>query len=121
MIGSLIALEHRRQTGRGQHVDLSIQEATSRGLYQITGSWDMTGRNLPRDARPNVGEGNLSWTWRCRDGYVIWVVPIGPGSVQRLSGLFAWLNECGEGHELQSIDWEHLQVEEITAKTTGNT
>ena len=114
VIGSLIALEHRRQTGRGQHVDLSIQEATSRGLYQITGSWDMTGRNLPRDARPNVGEGNLSWTWRCRDGYVIWVVPIGPGSVKRLSGLFAWLNEFGEGQELQSIDWEHLQVEEIT-------
>ena len=114
VIGSLIALEHRRQTGRGQHVDLSIQEATSRGLYQITGSWDMTGRNLPRDARPNVGEGNLSWTWQCRDGYVIWVVPIGPGAVKRLSGLFAWLNELGEGHELQSIDWENLQLEQIT-------
>ena len=113
-IGALVALTQRARTGRGQHVDLSIQEATSRGLYQITGSWDMTGRNLPRDARPNVGEGNLSWTWRCRDGYVIWVAPIGPGSVKRLSGMFAWLNELGEGHELQSIDWENLQLGQIT-------
>ena len=54
-IGALIALTQRARTGRGQHVDLSIQEATSRGLYQITGSWDMTGRNLARGERPTVG------------------------------------------------------------------
>ena len=41
-IGALIALTQRSRTGRGQHVDLSIQEAASRGLYQVTGSWDMT-------------------------------------------------------------------------------
>ena len=79
VIGALIALVQRRRTGRGQHVDLSIQEATARGLYQVTGSWDMTRRNLSREYRPSVGGGQLPWTWRCRDGYVIWVCPVGPG------------------------------------------
>ncbi len=114
VIGALIALVQRRRTGRGQHVDLSIQEATARGLYQVTGSWDMTRRNLSREYRPSVGGGQLPWTWRCRDGYVIWVCPVGPGSRQRLSGLFAWLDEIGDGRELQSVDWENLQLEEMS-------
>ncbi len=115
-IGALIALTHRRQTGRGQHIDLSIQEATSRGLYQITGSWDMTGRNLPREERPNVGGAELPWTWRCRDGYVTWLCAVGPGANQRLSGLFHWLDEIGEGHDLKSVDWENLPLDQMTAE-----
>jgi crotonobetainyl-CoA:carnitine CoA-transferase CaiB-like acyl-CoA transferase len=114
-IGALIALTQRHGTGRGQHVDLSIQEATARGLYQITGSWDMTHRNLPRDYRPSVGDGKLSWTWRCRDGYVIWLSPVGPGSARRLDGFLKWLEEIDEGAELRSIDWEHLDPEEMSA------
>ncbi|MYD53423.1 MAG: CoA transferase [Chloroflexi bacterium] len=114
VIGALIALTQRHLTGRGQHVDLSIQEATSRGLYQITGSWDMTGRNLDRRERPTVGGADLPWTWECRDGHVIWLCPAGQGSMQRLSGLFDWLDEIGEGGELRSVDWEHLPLEEMT-------
>jgi len=116
VIGALIALTQRQRTGRGQHVDLSIQEATSRGLYQITGSWDMTGRNLDRRERPTVGGAELPWTWECRDGHVIWLCPAGPGSTQRLSGFLDWLDEIGEGQELQAVDWEHLPVEEMTAE-----
>lgn len=114
VIGALIALTQRQQTGRGQHVDLSIQEATSRGLYQITGSWDMTGRNLDRRERPTVGGAALPWTWECRDGHVIWLCPAGPGSTQRLSGFFDWLDEIGGGQEIQAVDWEHLPLEEMT-------
>ena len=56
VIGALIALTQRGRTGRGQHVDLSIQEATARGLYQISGSWDMTRRNLPATSGPLSAE-----------------------------------------------------------------
>ena len=115
-IGALIALTQRARTGRGQHVDLSIQEAASRGLYQVTGSWDMTRRNLTREYRPNVGGGELPWTWQCRDGHVIWLCAVGPGAEQRLGGFFAWLDEIGEGLELQSVDWENLPLEEMTAE-----
>ncbi|MCY3734228.1 MAG: CoA transferase [Chloroflexi bacterium] len=115
VIGALIALTQRGRTGCGQHVDLSIQEATARGLYQISGSWDMTRRNLARDERPTVGGADLPWTWRCRDGYVIWLCAAGPGASQRLTGLFAWLDEIGEGRELQSVDWDNLPLDEMSA------
>lgn len=115
VIGALIALTQRSRTGRGQHVDLSIQEATARGLYQISGSWDMTRRNLARDERPTVGGADLPWTWRCRDGHVIWLCAAGPGASQRLSGLFAWLDEIGEGRELQAVDWDNLPLDEMSA------
>ena len=114
VIGALIALTQRNQTGRGQHVDLSIQEATSRGLYQVTGSWDMTGRNLPRESRPSIGDGKLPWMWRCLDGHVIWVCPAREGASQRLIGFFSWLDEIGEGQELRSVDWDNLSLEEMT-------
>ncbi len=115
VIGALIALTQRARTGRGQHVDLSIQEATARGLYQVTGSWDMTRRNLPREYRPSVDDGKLPWTWQCRDGHVIWLAPAGPGANHRLHGLFAWLDAIGTGSELQAVDWDTLKVEELTA------
>lgn len=114
VIGALIALTQRNRTGRGQHVDLSIQEAASRGLYQVTGSWDMTGRELAREERPTVGGAELPWLWPCRDGYVLWLCPAGPGANQRLSGLFAWLDEIGEGRELQAVDWENMPVDQMS-------
>ena len=114
-VGALIALTQRSRTGRGQHVDLSIQEATARGLYQVTGSWDMTRRNLAREYRPMGTEGALPWTWRCRDGYVIWICPVGPGSKQWMSGFFAWLDEAGAGRELKSVDWDNLSPEQTSA------
>ena len=113
-IGALIALTQRERTGHGQHVDQSILEATSRGLYQITGSWDMTGRNLARGERPTVGGADLPWTWPCRDGHVIWLCPAGPGSSRRLDGFFAWLDEIGEGRELRAVDWEELPLDHMS-------
>ena len=114
-IGALIALTQRARTGRGQHVDLSIQEAASRGLYQVTGSWDMRGRELPRASRPSVGDGKLPWNWRCRDGHVMWLSPVGPGAARRLSGFLNWLSEIDEGQELRSLDWEQMDPEQLSA------
>ena len=114
-IGALVALTQRARTGRGQHVDLSMQEAASRGLYQVTGSWDMRGRELPRESRPSVGDGKLPWNWRCRDGHVMWLSPVGPGAARRLSGFLNWLSEIDEGQELRSLDWEQMDPEQLSA------
>ena len=84
-IGALIALEQRRRTGRGQHVDVSAQEATARATFQISASWDLNRRNLARGelatpARlPGCGVAAMG-TW---SGSAPWVrVPVAawPGS-----------------------------------------
>jgi crotonobetainyl-CoA:carnitine CoA-transferase CaiB-like acyl-CoA transferase len=63
VIGILLALQARHQTGRGQHVDISMTDAAmdfqasvSRNLFQ--------GKTIPRIDRPNPAGG----VWQCQDG-----------------------------------------------------
>ncbi len=112
VIGALIALEQRRQTGRGQHVDVSAQEATARATFQVTASWDLNRRNMARGEMATPAR--LPWMWPCRDGYVVWICSVGAGSSRRLAGLFDWLNEIGEAQELCSVDWDNLPLGEMT-------
>ena len=102
--GALLALLQRRRSGRGQHVDVSIQESVIRSSFQVAASWDMTGRNLPRAERPS--QTPMPWVWRCRDGYVVWLQAVGPGA--RAAGFFAWLRAIGEGADLLALDWEAM-------------
>ena len=111
-IGALLALEQRRQTGHGQHVDVSMQEAVIRSTFQITASWDMLGRNLPRDNRPVTTK--LQWMWPCRDGHVLWIFSVGPGARDRKAGFFTWLQETGQGAALLEMDWDRLQPDTMS-------
>ena len=106
-VGALLALlQRRRRGGRGQHVDVSIQESVIRSSFQVAASWDMEGRNLPRGYRPS--QTPMPWTWRCRDGYVVWLQAVGPHSTTRAAGFFAWLRDEGEGADLLALDWEAM-------------
>lgn len=113
-IGALMALEQRHHSGRGQHVDVSMQEAMIRTSFQVAASWDMTGRNLPRDARPTASES--PWVWRCRDGYVIWIFALVEGTDPRQTPFFAWLREIPESGGLLEMDWDRIQPETITPR-----
>lgn len=112
-IGALIALEQRRQTGRGQHVDVSIQEAAARSMFQVSASWDMNQRDLRRGELAVPAK--LPWMWRCRDGWVLWICSVGPGAARRQAGFLAWLAEIDEGRELRAFDWDALRPAEMTA------
>ncbi len=111
-IGALIALEQRRRTGRGQHVDVSIQEAAARSVFQVSASWDMNGRDLQRGELAVPAK--LPWMWRCRDGWVLWICSAGPGAARRQAGFLAWLAAIDEGRELQGMDWDNLRPAEMT-------
>ncbi len=112
-IGGLIALEQRRRTGRGQHVDVSIQEAAARTMFQVSASWDMNERDLARGDLATPAK--LPWMWRCRDGWILWICSVGPGAARRQAGFLAWLSEIDAGRELRAMDWEGLRPDEMSA------
>ena len=110
--GALLALLQRELTGRGQQVDVSIQEAVIRSAFQVTPSWDMMGCRLPRETRPAPSD--LRWLWRCLDGWVMWMPYLGPRTSVRSAGFFDWLRATGAGADLLSLDWEAMNPSGLT-------
>ena len=65
---SLMALYHQRLTGRGQHVDVSIQEAVATGLRDVVNNYTYTG--AIRRRQPNHS-GDLQRLRATSDGYLL--------------------------------------------------
>ena len=65
---SLMALYHQRLTGRGQHVDVSIQEAVATGLRDVVNNYTYTG--AIRRRQPNHS-GDLQRLRATADGYLL--------------------------------------------------
>ena len=65
---TLMALYHQRLTGRGQHVDVSIQEAVASGLRDVVNNYTYTG--AIRRRQPNHS-GDLQRLRATSDGYLL--------------------------------------------------
>jgi benzylsuccinate CoA-transferase BbsE subunit len=81
-VGGMTALYHARRTGRGQRVDVSMQEMvtfTLAGFGGITGYWTLEGRNITR-AGPAINLGAMvsRVIFPCKDGHVAVSTLFGP-------------------------------------------
>ena len=108
-VGAVTALWHRVATGRGQHVDVSMQEAIAR--LDMTTKWDMLGVTLKRGewlTLRNVRGRNI---WRCKDGYVIWYYTAGPAAELLTLPFVRWVEDEGMKDTLISrTEWTKLGV-----------
>jgi len=95
--GILLALRHRRATGRGQHLDISLQECAAAVLDHV----------LPRcaaDGTVAARQGGLHWNnafrvFPCADGHVLL-------SLQRdWDTLVGWLDAEGSAADLTDARW----------------
>lgn len=107
-IGALVALYERGNTGKGQHIDVSIQESLSLmdgGNRNL--NWAFTGK-APKRYTPEMANANHRTTrlYRCKDGWVSW--SHGGASVLSPSlPLIKWMQEEGMSNEfLDTFDWK---------------
>lgn len=113
-VGTMIAHYHRQLSGRGQHVDVSAQQAILMATMNTVAHWQLNrvitmragpsrfGLSAPIEQRCN---------WACRDGYVHFLVMGGgrAGKVNR--ALVDWLDSEGMADDfLLSVDWEHFDI-----------
>jgi benzylsuccinate CoA-transferase BbsE subunit len=96
--GVLAALLARERTGRGQHVDVSLQAAVAASLEHVPGLFHQTGQ-IPKR------QGTLHWTrffrvGRCRDG---WVMHCTLGD---WTSLIEWVKSDGLGADIDELEMQ---------------
>lgn len=120
--GILAALLHRDETGRGQLVDVSLQEAYLLANMSRVSQYGLGGaRGRRAGALMRVGETTQREIWRCKDGYVSFGLRSGPARIPGLKALVAWIAESGmatpalTGREWDSYNHNLLTQDEVDA------
>ena len=106
----LIAHESRAQTGVGQHIDLSVQEAVLAADFVQQQNWDILRENSPRTGVfHDRGGVKMRLIFDCADGFISWRLMFGAhGYMTR--ALVDWMAEENEAGELQKVDWDILDI-----------
>jgi len=107
---TLVALYYRQLSGEGQHIDVSVQEALAIVNLQNQQYWDLA-KFKPTRAGSSQHLSGVRWTyqrrlWRCKDGYVVFLLFSGHLGVAGNSALTLWMDSEGLAPEcMKTIDW----------------
>lgn len=117
-VGSLLAHHYRGLTGRGQHVDVSAQQAMVWTLMDAQQTWDIN-RVIPKRTGAYRVRGStgvrLRTLWQCQDGWISYALHggvMGERSNQRLA---TWMGEEGAAPQfLIAYDWKGFDWATVT-------
>ena len=105
-VGTLIAHYHRTRTGQGQHVDQSLQEATTYALDNAMVTWDLRQINIdrPGNGRNIGGYKSGRYVYEAADGYM---AALSYGGLFGLTALqtIEWLDSHGAAQDLKDPEW----------------
>jgi|HubBroStandDraft_1064217.scaffolds.fasta_scaffold00039_74 crotonobetainyl-CoA:carnitine CoA-transferase CaiB-like acyl-CoA transferase len=102
-----LAAHYERGTGgRGQHVDVSVQEvAFSRQVNSIL-VWQFERRKLARvGGALNYGAATVRCIWAIADGWCFHTLMTGRFGAPANQALSDWISECGLRNPLRDVDW----------------
>ncbi|GBC82770.1 Succinyl-CoA:(R)-benzylsuccinate CoA-transferase subunit BbsE [bacterium HR10] len=119
VMGGLTALAFRAVSGRGQHVDVSAQVAAMAPLAMAPAHWDLNRVNPLRAGifvtGRSVTGAKMRALWRCRDGWINFIIYGGAAGRHTNQQLVAWMRERGMAPSwLTEIDWSRFEVTQLT-------
>jgi crotonobetainyl-CoA:carnitine CoA-transferase CaiB-like acyl-CoA transferase len=121
VVGTMVAHYQRGQTGEGQWVDVSIQQAAYLATMNAPLFWTLEKRVLKRAGawRTGITSGILQrQIWPCRDGYVNMPVYGGDLGAKTNRALTQWMRGEGMADDfLISIDWNRFDMATVSQET----
>jgi len=111
--GTAIALYYRGTTGKGQKVDVSIQQSMAKTTFLSHESWEVTGKEQTRASsfyKVHRSEVKLRQVWDCKDGYIAFLIFGGHwGATHDNPRMVKWMSEVGMVDDyLGNMDWARL-------------
>jgi crotonobetainyl-CoA:carnitine CoA-transferase CaiB-like acyl-CoA transferase len=117
-VGALLAHFERQRTGRGQHVDVSIQDYIPWTPLNVTFAAQLQHANTMRQAvgfRAHTTGVKFRFTWPCKDGRVAFRPLVTGGGKAQYDALVAWMVGEGFGEPiLTAKDWAGADNRGIT-------
>lgn len=111
-LGILMALYAREITGRGQFVDVSLQECQLQSLLSYPGQYAMHRRPI---VRSGARLGRTREIWAARDGWVSYGLRGGPARIRNLIATVEYMAESGLAPQwLRDYDWERFNHNELS-------
>ncbi len=113
-VGAMIAYYHKRKTGEGQHVDISMQHSVAWFLSMTIPYWEVMNIILDRQgaSRTISTQGTTQrQVWPCKDGFVFFVMMGGQQGAKSCRPLAKWMSEKGMANEfLLAFEWESFDM-----------
>src|SRR5512139_2030972 len=116
--GAMAAHYARCVHGRGQHVDVSVQEvAFSRNVNGVL-VWHFDRRKLHRvGGALNYGRATVRCIWPLADGWCFHTLMTGRFGAPANQGLSDWMDEAGLDNPLRGVDWLRYNRSTLDAGT----
>ena len=111
--GMLIANHYRQSAGKGQYVDVSIQDSVLWNSQLPVVFWDLAKTTIPRvGASMTRGKTVFRLVWPCRDGFVCWRI-LSALQAPKTQALVEWMASEGMAGELEDVHWEEMDMNDI--------
>ena len=108
-VGVVFALIRRDATGRGQHLDVALQQVMVMPNIGTAAMQPMTGnRGVRTGASIRLGPRAVGREiWPCKDGFVTFALRGGPARIPGLVAMVEYMSEhCMASEKLRAMDWK---------------
>lgn len=107
-MGAMIAHYYSKLSGKGQQVDVSIQQSLLISALTVPQAWDLQQFIWPREGAYLSRSGKrIRYVWACQDGYVTWRI-FGGGLGVKTRALVEWMEAEGKAGELSLVKWTEV-------------
>lgn len=113
--GTLVAHHYRQKTGKGQHVDVSMQACMLWALANAPAFYSVGRQNLYRAGTMIIGRSitgaKMHALYPCKDGHINFIIYGGEAGKRSNEAMVAWMAEEGMAPEwLLQKDWGKFNV-----------
>lgn len=106
---ALVAHYYRQHTGKGQHIDVSMQQSMLRTLHLEPTTWEYMNKVVHRSGSKRIrGAIVQEEVWPCKDGYVVWRFLGGASGGKHIRSLTSMMDRAGMAGSLKeaSLHWD---------------